>query len=189
MSDNNGKKEYWRWLEYRKSMPNMDWKVDIVRLVQALVLGFRLERVRSLSGLRRAYRLMTGESLARSSFHERFTDSLVELMRRLTLDALERTSASRPRLRNAFRPFVEVLAVDSSLVRLHAGLKKEYPSVWTNHTMASAKLFNSIQAEGGYFLSRLKSRATRSSSEATARSTTTWSTLSPSISKARVSTK
>jgi bzd-type benzoyl-CoA reductase Q subunit len=26
MSDNNGKKEYWRWLEYRKSMPNMDWK-------------------------------------------------------------------------------------------------------------------------------------------------------------------
>jgi bzd-type benzoyl-CoA reductase Q subunit len=26
MSDNNGKKEYWRWLEYRKSMPNMNWK-------------------------------------------------------------------------------------------------------------------------------------------------------------------
>ncbi len=26
MSDTNGKKEYWRWLEYRKSMPNMNWK-------------------------------------------------------------------------------------------------------------------------------------------------------------------
>jgi len=26
MSGTNGKKEYWRWLEYRKSMPNMDWK-------------------------------------------------------------------------------------------------------------------------------------------------------------------
>lgn len=25
MSDTNGKKEYWRWLEYRKSMPNMNW--------------------------------------------------------------------------------------------------------------------------------------------------------------------
>jgi bzd-type benzoyl-CoA reductase Q subunit len=26
MSDTNGKKEYWRWLEYRKTMPNMNWK-------------------------------------------------------------------------------------------------------------------------------------------------------------------
>ena len=60
-------------------------KVDIVRLVQALVLGFRLDRVRSLSGLRRAYQLMTGQWLARSSFHARFTAPFAELMRRLTL--------------------------------------------------------------------------------------------------------
>ena len=26
MENNNGKKEYWRWLEYRKQMPNMNWK-------------------------------------------------------------------------------------------------------------------------------------------------------------------
>jgi bzd-type benzoyl-CoA reductase Q subunit len=26
LENNNGKKEYWRWLEYRKQMPNMNWK-------------------------------------------------------------------------------------------------------------------------------------------------------------------
>jgi bzd-type benzoyl-CoA reductase Q subunit len=26
MENNNGKTEYWRWLEYRKQMPNMNWK-------------------------------------------------------------------------------------------------------------------------------------------------------------------
>jgi len=180
-------------------------KVDVVCLVQALVLGFRVDRVRSLSGLRRAYQLMTGQSLARSSFHGRFTAPLAELMRRLTVDALQVAAAKRHSLRDAFKPFIEVLAIDSSLVRLHAGLKKHYPSVWTNHTEASAKLtmvanvvgrgpktlainpgsrhdvhllrpgkwlrgcllifdlgfyqarlFKSIDAQGGYFLSRLK---------------------------------
>jgi IS4 transposase len=61
-------------------------------------------------------------------------------MRRLTVDALEASAAKCNKLRDAFKPFVEVLAIDSSLVRLHAGLKKQYPSVWTNHTEASAKL-------------------------------------------------
>ncbi len=26
MTNNNGKKDFWRWLEYRRSMPNMNWK-------------------------------------------------------------------------------------------------------------------------------------------------------------------
>ena len=26
MANNNGKMEYWRWLEYKRVMPNMDWK-------------------------------------------------------------------------------------------------------------------------------------------------------------------
>ena len=111
-------------------------KIDVVCLVQSLVLGFRVDRVRSLSGLRRAYQLMTGQSLARSSFHGRFTAPLAELMRRLTVDALQAAAAPRTKLRDAFKPFVEVLSVDSSLVRLHDGLKKQYPSVRTNHTEA-----------------------------------------------------
>jgi IS4 transposase len=115
-------------------------KVDIVRFVQALVLGFRTDRVRSLSGLRRTYQLMTGQSLARSSFHGRFTAELAELMRRLTVDSLESVARQRRRLRSVFKPFIEVLALDSCLVRLHAGLCDKYPSVWTHHTKASVKL-------------------------------------------------
>jgi len=123
-------------------------KVDAVRLVQALVLGFRIGRSRSMSGLRRGYQLITGQSLARSSFHGRFTASLVKLMRQLTVDALQGAAVKRHRLRGAFEPFIEVLAIDSSLVRLHAGLKKQYPSVWTNHTEASAKLTMVVNVVG-----------------------------------------
>ncbi|MBK7586095.1 MAG: IS4 family transposase [Myxococcales bacterium] len=115
-------------------------KVDIVHFVQALVLGFSLDRVRSLSGLRRAYQLLAGATLARSSFHGRFTAELVQLMRQLADEALGKTTGAKEKLRKAFKPFADVLAIDSCIIRLHAGLAKHYPSVWTHHTPASAKL-------------------------------------------------
>lgn len=85
------------------------------RHVQALVLGCRVDRVSSLSGLRPAYQFMTGQSLARSSFHGCFTAPLAELMRRLTVNALAAAAAAkRHMLRDAFKPFIEVLRVDDA---------------------------------------------------------------------------
>ncbi len=115
-------------------------KVDIVALVYSLVLGFSGGDRRSLTALRRSYFRATGVRLAPSSFHARFNGALVELMRKLTLEALERTARARPNLRGVFAPFVEVLAIDAALIRLHSALAASYPSVFTHHMKASAKL-------------------------------------------------
>ena len=115
-------------------------KVDVVALVYSLVLGFSSGDRRTLTALRRVYLRITGVRLAPSSFHARFSEELVELMRKLTLEALQRAGRVRPKLRGILAPFVEVLAIDSALIRLHDALEASYPSVWTNHTRASAKL-------------------------------------------------
>ena len=115
-------------------------KLNIVALVHCLVLGFSAGERRTLTGLRRAYTRATGIRLAPSSFHARFSEELTSLMRTLSLEALQRQARSRPRLKAVFAPFVEVLAVDSSWLRLHHALEPFYPSVWTHHTKASAKL-------------------------------------------------
>jgi IS4 transposase len=115
-------------------------KLDIVALVYSLVLGFASGDRRTLTTLRRAYLKATGVRLAPSSFHARFNAPLVDLMQTLTAEALQRVSHLRPKLRGVLAPFVEVLATDSALIRLHNALESEYPSVWRHYMKASAKL-------------------------------------------------
>ena len=115
-------------------------KLDIVALVYALALGFSVGDRRTLSGLRRAYLRATGSRLAPSSFHARFSAAMVKLVRTLAIEALGTLARARPRLRSVLSPFVDVLAVDSALLRLHDALKPFYPSVWTHYMKASAKL-------------------------------------------------
>lgn len=115
-------------------------KLDIVALVYSLVLGFSVGERRTLSGLRRAYLRATGSRLAPSSFHARFTAALTELMHKLLLEALAQLGRVQPKTRAVFAPFVEVLAVDAALLRLHNALESHYPSVFTHYMKASAKL-------------------------------------------------
>ena len=115
-------------------------KLDIVALVYSLVLGFAAGDRRSLTGLWRVYLRATGTRLAPSSFYARFTGALTDLMRTLSLDALNSLAVERPTLRHVFAPFREVLAVDSALLRLHDALESVYPSVWRHQMKASIKL-------------------------------------------------
>ena len=115
-------------------------KLDVVALVYALALGFSVGDRRTLSGLRRAYLRVTGTRLAPSSFHARFSAGMVKLVRTLAIEALDTLARARPQLKGVLGPFVEVLAVDSALLRLHDALEPFYPSVWTHYMKASAKL-------------------------------------------------
>jgi len=115
-------------------------KLDVVALVYTLVLGFSTGNRRTLAGLRRGYFRATGVRLAPSSFHARFTPQLTKLMRALAVGTVRQLAEHRPKLRAVFAPFIEVLAVDSSLLRLHDCLGDTYPSVWSNHTKAAIKL-------------------------------------------------
>jgi hypothetical protein len=115
-------------------------KLDIAALVYSLVLGFSVGERRTLSGLRRAYLRATGVRLAPSSFHARLSAALTRLLRALVIEVIDQLGRVRPKTRAAFAPFVEVLAVDSALLRLHNALEPHYPSMFRNHMKASAKL-------------------------------------------------
>jgi IS4 transposase len=114
--------------------------VHIHTLVWTLVLGFQEGARRSIATLHWAYQKATGHHLSRSSFYERFTPKLATLLRNLAQEAitsLRPASGVPPPLLASFR---ELLALDATVVRLHALLAKAYAACRTNHTQAAAKL-------------------------------------------------
>ena len=115
-------------------------KVDVVALVYTLVLGFDRGAKRSLASLRRTYASCSGVTLAPSAFYDRFTPQLAELMKQLTVCAFDRLRHSSSRLKRTLAAFTKVFLADGSVIRLHPDLEDHYPSVWTNHMKASAKL-------------------------------------------------
>lgn len=114
-------------------------KLRIALFVQTLVLGFGVASGRSLSGFRRLYQRMTHERIARSSFYQRFSGDLVALMKRL-LDRAVQQSRKTSHLAGALDSFLEVLAIDSSIVRVSPKLAKEWPGAWPNHSPATVKI-------------------------------------------------
>jgi hypothetical protein len=115
-------------------------KLDIVTFVYSLVLGFGATRTRSLSAFRRLYMRTSGGLLARSSFHGRFTEPLVHLLKQL-LDGAISSSTERPlQLKGVASAFVEVLAIDSSVVRVSDEMAEDWPAAWSNHTKAAVKI-------------------------------------------------
>ena len=115
-------------------------KVDPVALVNALVLGFDGGERRTIAGLRRAYERTTGTTLAPSAFYDRLTPELAGLLQQLSHEAFADLGRRVPSMALALQAFQQVFAADGSLVRLHDTLQQHYPSVWTNHTKASAKV-------------------------------------------------
>jgi len=114
--------------------------VDIYALVWTLALGFQEGSRRSIATLHWAYQKATGHSLSRSSFYERFTPKLATLLRILAQEAIASLGPAAgvaPQLLASFR---ELLALDATVVRLHALLAKAYAACRTNHTKAAAKL-------------------------------------------------
>jgi len=61
-------------------------------------------------------------------------------MKCLLAEVLERINAQRSRLHFALNSFRQVLVADGSVIRLHEALAPVFPSIWTNHMPASAKL-------------------------------------------------
>ncbi len=114
--------------------------VDIYTLVWTLVLGFQEGSHRSIAALHWAYQKAAQHHLSRSSFYARFTPQLATLLKNLaqeTLASLGPASGVAPELLASFR---ELLALDSTVVRLHTLLAKAYAACRTNHTKAAAKL-------------------------------------------------
>ena len=105
-----------------------------------LVLGYAAGSDKSLASLRRCYSLYTGTTLVPSAFYDRFTPALEQWLKRILLEVLERSAEPARALRGRLAPFIDLVAVDGTVVRLHDLLEKSFPSCRTNHTKAAAKL-------------------------------------------------
>lgn len=115
-------------------------KIDAVAFFWTLVLGFGAGSEKSLANLRRSYELHTGTTLVPSAFYDRFTPGLVRWLQRILLEVLERSAEPVRALRGRLAPFIDLVAVDGTVVRLHDLLEKSFPACRTNHTKAAAKL-------------------------------------------------
>lgn len=123
-------------------------KMDVVALVAAVTLGFSATRKRTLALLRRAYERSTGQTVAASAFYGRLNARFALLLKTLVEEAMSAMQASAPALQCSLGRFKQVLVADGSVLRLHDGLARYFPSAWTNHTKAAAKLHVVINVAG-----------------------------------------
>ena len=123
-------------------------KVDPAALFWSVVLGFSAGGHRSLAGMRRAYEKATGTHLVPSAFYDRFTKPMAEFFRTVVGVLLEKLKPEAPRMAGVLEGFRDVLATDSTLVRLHELLERSFPACRTNHTKAAAKLHVVMSVKG-----------------------------------------
>ena len=115
-------------------------KVSPVSLFWTVVLGFGAGQAKTIAALRRLYQTMTKTTIVSSSFYDRFTKELTLFFRKVVAELITKLAAVRPKYQGIFKKFEDVFIIDATVVRLHHLLEKKYPSTWTNHTKASAKL-------------------------------------------------
>lgn len=124
-------------------------KFDIVVFVWALMLSFRAGARRTLESVRRSYQHAAGQTIARSSFYERFTPALAEMLRQMANDLLESMTRTRSEeLRTLLRGFADVLCIDATVIALRAALSRRFPACHDD-AAAAIKLHAVMSAVGG----------------------------------------
>lgn len=122
------------WLQRRR-------KISPMAMFWTLVLGFGCGSKRSIASLRRQYEVETGERLVPSSFYDRFTPELVAFLRRAVAHGCAAMTRRASRLQGTVAAaFKDIVAIDSSVLRLHPALAKCFAGTRTNHSPAAAKL-------------------------------------------------
>ena len=124
-------------------------KINAWLLLWTLVLGFTVERRRSMASLRRVYERLSGETLMPSSFQDRFVAPLVTFLKRLAELALKRRVPTEARLRGMWSAFRDVVLADATVLKLHRGLKEVFRGTGRGSCEAAAKLNMVMSVSGG----------------------------------------
>jgi IS4 transposase len=94
-------------------------KIDITMLVWSLIVGFDVDgKTRSIAAFQRVYQTATNKKVSRSSFYDRFTPQLRDLLSDLLAHALEEVAAPHtvvPQLTQ----FRDTMLADATVFRLH----------------------------------------------------------------------
>jgi hypothetical protein len=126
-------------------------KVDVYELLLATVLLVCGRSGQSISGLRRGFARWFGVELVRSSFWDRFTEPFEKLVGWLLARLEGAAFLERPKLSGALAHFRDVIAVDSTVIKVHDKLA----SIWrgTRASRAAAvKIHTFVRATTGALL-------------------------------------
>jgi len=121
-------------------------KRDVRVLVWTLIVGFAVGgEARSSAAYRRAYNGAAGQNLVPSSFYDRFTPSLEQLLRDLLDHAVEEVAVP-PTIALAFEQFRDVIVADATVVRLHRFLSA-FPAAHSDVSGLKLYLVHSVTAQ------------------------------------------
>lgn len=121
-------------------------KLDPVTLFWSLVTALGEGRSRSLADLRRAFNRVSRQSLSSSSFYQRLTPALRDMMRSALERAFESEAGDGQRRQGIFARFRDVILVDTTLIRLHEALADFYPGL--RNAKASLKVHTIFSVQG-----------------------------------------
>jgi IS4 transposase len=114
-------------------------KVDPFVLVWTLVLGSLSGRVRRLSELRRLYQRVAGITLEESSFYDRLTPALSAMLSTLLEHVLQHAWGAGRAATGQLAAFRDILATDSTVIRVHRMLAKHFAGTRTHQGGAALK--------------------------------------------------
>ena len=116
-------------------------KVHFAAFFWSMVLGFGVSKDRSIADMRRRYECATSTMIEESSYYNRFTKGLVQVLKRAVARGLDHlTATTKRKLESTWSCFRDLLLFDATVIRLHHLLEKAYSATRTNHSKAAAKL-------------------------------------------------
>lgn len=123
-------------------------QVDPAALFWTVVLGFGVGRQRTLASLRRAYEKTTGRSIEESSFYDRFNRGFAAMLKSAVDRAMVDLVGVGRNLRGPLEGFRDVILTDSTVIRLHDFLARDFPGCRTNHTKSALKAHAILSVAG-----------------------------------------
>ena len=124
-----------------------DRKINPVLMFWTLSLGFGVQLQRTLASLRRLYEEEGEIHISSSSFYDRFTPELVKFIHVCVLHGLEDiTQNPNRKLNDKLSGFKDIVAQDSTIIRLHEKLADKWPATRTRKAAAGVKISLLISA-------------------------------------------
>ena len=116
-------------------------KIDVVVFFWTLVLSFGIQIQRTLTGIRDSYEQYTDETIAFSSFYERFQEGLVAFLKEAVNHGLEEvTKRENVTLSGKLKMFKDVSIIDNTVIKLHEALASTWKACLTKSGKAACKL-------------------------------------------------
>ncbi|MXV63954.1 IS4 family transposase, partial [Natronorubrum sp. JWXQ-INN-674] len=112
--------------------------IDITMLVWSLIMGFAVDgETRSIASFQRVYQTATNQTVVRSSFYDRFTPELRDLLSDLFTHALEEVAVPHT-IAPQLTQFCDTMIADATVFRLHR-LLTAFPA--THEDQSGAQLY------------------------------------------------